>query len=211
MPDRWRGVLLFLPVPLVLFLFTQAPLGPALSLALGVALVATHRLYARPFALARAERRCLWCAGAAAAGSPELTVDEPLGTTRWRTCGEPHARRARRFLEWAGAHARFVQVGILGTLAVFLVLAVVAAARPAGALRYTDAVNFFRLGIAATVLPLSILGVREDPGRPAGGRLRTPFPVHIQALIGTSAVLWLFRMVGVVWLVLGVAYFARRF
>ena len=207
MRDRLLGATLFLPVPVVLFLFTQAPLGKALSLALGVALMATHRLYARPFALARAERRCLWCGGAAE--GPELMVEEPLGVTRWRACTEPHARRARRFLDWAGAHSRFVLLGILGTLAVFLILAVVSVARPLGALRYADAVNVFRLGIAATVLPLSVLGVRDRAT--ASDRLRTPFPVHIQALIGTSSVIWLFRIVGAVWLVLAVVYVARRF
>jgi hypothetical protein len=210
MPDRLLGAILFLPVPVVLFLFTQAPLGPALSLALGAALMATHRFYARPFALSRAEQRCLWCGGAAA-GRPELMVEEPLGVTRWRACAEPHAQRARRFLDWAGAHSRFVQVGILGTLVVFLVLATVATVRPGGGIRYADAVNVFRLGIAATVLPLSILGVRDSPDRPVSDRLRTPFPVHIQALIGSSAVLWLFRIVGAVWLVLSLLYFARRF
>ena len=216
--DRLPGLILFLPVPVVLFLFTQAPLGPALSLVAGVALMGTHRLYARPFALARAERRCLWCGGAAA-GGPELAVEEPSmgsadedkpsGATRWRACREAHAQRARRFLTWAGAHSRFVLVGILGTLVLFLALAGLAAFRPGGALRYADAVNVFRLGIAATVLPLSTLGVRE--GAPAADRLRTPFPVHIQALIGTAAVIWLFRIVGTAWLALSVLYFARRF
>jgi hypothetical protein len=204
--DRLLGVLVFLPVPAVLFLFTQAPLGPPASLVLGVAVRATHRLYARPFACARGDRRCLWCAGIAGTG-PELIVEEPLGTTRWRACGEPHALRARRFLNWAGAHGRFVQVGILGTLLVFLVLGTVAAAAPA-ALRYADAVGLFRLGIAATVLPLALLGVRGTAG---SERLRTPFPVHIQALVGTATVVWLFRIVGLVWLTLALAYFARRF
>jgi hypothetical protein len=204
--DRLLGVLLFLPVPAVLFLFTQAPLGPAASLVLGVAVMATHRSYARPFACARGDRRCLWCAGDAGAG-PELIVEEPLGTTRWRACGEPHALRARRFLNWAGVHGRFVQVGILGTLLAFLVLGTVAAAAPA-ALPYADAVGLFRLGIAATVLPLALLGVRGTAG---SERLRTPFPVHIQALVGTATVVWLFRIVGLVWLTLALAYFARRF
>lgn len=39
---------------------------------------------------------------------------------------------------------------------------------------------------------------------------RVPFPVHIQALIGTWAVLWLFRLVGLVWLVQGLLHFATR-
>src|SRR5262249_48919652 len=82
--NRFSRVLLFLPVPIVLVLFTQAPLGPGVSLALGIVLMLTHRLYARPYALARADSRCLWCAAAALDG-PRLAVDEPPATTTWRT------------------------------------------------------------------------------------------------------------------------------
>ncbi len=46
--DRLLGLLLFLPVPLVLWLLTRQPLGTLASLAIGFALMATHRLYARP-------------------------------------------------------------------------------------------------------------------------------------------------------------------
>jgi hypothetical protein len=37
-----------------------------------------------------------------------------------------------------------------------------------------------------------------------------PFPLHIQALIGTGLVLWLFRLVGLVWLALGIFALGRR-
>jgi hypothetical protein len=204
--DRGLGVLLFLPVPVVLFLFTQAPLGIVVSLALGVALMVTHRLYARPFALARAERRCLWCGRAATAG-PLLAIAEPPGPTRWRTCGEPHADRVRRFLGWASSHRRLLQVGILGSLAALLLLAVLAALGRSGPLRHADAVTLFRLGIGATVLPLSLLGPSASP---APEPLRPPFPVHIQALIGTAAVVWLFRIVGVIWIALALYALAGR-
>ena len=205
MSDRLLGLLLFLPVPLVLLLFTRAPLGIAWSLALGVALVLSHRAYARPFALARSARRCLWCGRATVAG-PAFDVEEPLGTTRWRACGEPHAGRVQRFLVWAGAHRRFLQVGILGTLAAFLVAGAVIGAGWVSPARYRDAVNAFRLAIAATVLPLGFLATR---GRAqADTPLRPPFPVHIQALIGTWAVSWLFRLVGLAWLALAILHFA---
>jgi hypothetical protein len=190
----------------VLLLFTRAPLGIAWSLAAGIALMLTHRLYARPFALARSGRRCLWCGGDAGAG-PVLEIEEPLGATRWRACADGHADRARRFLTWAGGHRRLLQIGILGTLTAFLAAAAVIASGHAGPLRYSDAVNAFRLGIAATVLPLGLVAVRSPA---VEGSLRTPFPVHIQALIGTFAVTWLFRIVGFVWLVLAISYFAGR-
>jgi hypothetical protein len=203
--DRLLGLLLFLPVPLVLFLFTRAPLGIALSLGLGVALMLTHRLYARPFALAHAARRCLWC-GRATTEGPPIEIAEPLGTTHWRACSASHADRVRRFLEWADAHRRLLQVGILGSLAAFLGAGALIASGHADAQRYPDAVNTFRLAIAATVLPLGFLATR---GRaPADTPLRPPFPVHIQALIGTWAVSWLFRLVGLAWLALAILHFA---
>jgi len=199
--------MLFLPVPAVLVLFTRAPFGTPASLALGIVLMLTHRLYARPFALARAATRCLWC-GAAAPHGPELAIEEPLGRTVWRACSEDHGGRLRRFLGWTARHARFLKIGILGTLGVFLVAAALAAAGLLGASGHADAAAFFRLGIALTVLPLGLAGAR---GPESADPLRPPFPVHIQALIGTRVVMWLFRIVGVVWLAQVALHLARRF
>lgn len=206
MSARLGGALLFLPVPAVLALFTQQPLGALPSLALGVVLMATHRFYARSYALARADRRCLWCGGGAGQG-PVLEVAEPFGLTRWRACGADHASRVAGLLTWAGAHPLFLRAGILGTLLLFLMAAWPASAGRLGALHTPDVVAFFRLGIALTVLPLSILGARLAT---AAGTLRSPFPVHIQALIGTRWVLWLFRIVGTLWLALGALHLSGR-
>ena len=203
---RVVGFLLFLPVPTVLWLFTRQPLGPWASLGLGVALTVTHRLYARPFALAWAARRCLWCGGAAAEG-PHLELEEPLGRTSWRACGGGHADLLARTLGWAAERRLFLAVGILGTLAVFLAGAVAAALGWSASLDPGDPVALFRLGVAATVLPLGWLGPSGPP--PSTGR-RLPFPVHIQALLGTLWVLWLFRLVGLWWLGAGLLHFARR-
>jgi hypothetical protein len=205
--DRLFGLLLFLPVPIVLWLFTRAPLGVAASLALGTVLMVTHRLYARPFALTRAPRRCLWCGGGAADG-PSLVIEEPLGVTTWRACGAAHAALVGRVLAWARRHATFLRAGILGTLGLFLPLALLAGTERLGPLRREDAVAFFRLGIALTVLPLGLLSTRPGPVEP--GPERPPFPVHIQALVGTRAVLWLFRLIGSVWLVQALVHVVRR-
>ena len=200
------GALLFLPVPVVLLLFTRAPFGPLASLGLGVAIMLTHRLYARPWALARSARRCLWCTRPVE-GGPELVIEEPFGTTTWRACGADHADQVRRFLGWAGAHGRFLKIGILGTLAIFLVAAVLAAFGRLGPLVHADAVALFRLGIAITVLPLGWLALRRPPD---AGPLRVPFPVHIQALVGSWTVMWLFRVVGAVWVVQALVHVMRR-
>jgi hypothetical protein len=202
---RLLGILLFAPVPVVLLLLTRSPLGRVSSLGLAVALIATHRLYARPFALRHALRRCLYCGREAAAG-PEVAIREPLGETRWRACSPVHADALRRVLSWAERHRVFLWIGIGGgTLSFLLALLLGAMGRPGP--EPGDAVAAFRLVIALSVLPLSLLGPRSTAGE---GVPAAPFPVHIQALIGTWSVLWLFRIVGVLWLVLGAAHFVRR-
>jgi len=201
---RLIGIALFLPVPLVLFLFTRAPLGVPASLGIGTLIMLTHRLYARPFAVAGAPRRCLWCGGAAA-GGPQLTIRDPLGTVAWSACTENHRARAAGVALWAADHALFLRVGILGALVVFLAGDLLAARHLLGAVTPQDAVAFFRTAVAVTVLPLGILGARPRPV-PMDGELRAPFPIHIQALLGTHAVVWLFRVIGLAWLGLGVAH-----
>jgi hypothetical protein len=69
-------------------------------------------------------------------------------------------------------------------------------------------VAFFKLGIALTVLPLGWLALRRPP---ADGALRVPFPVHIQALVGSWTVLWLLRVIGAVWLMQAGLHAWRRF
>jgi hypothetical protein len=100
-------------------------------------------------------------------------------------------------LAWTAAHSGFLKAGILGSLVVFLAAGL---ASGSGGLRADDAAAFFQLGIAVTVLPLGWLSASR--GR-AVAEPRVPFPVHIQALIGTAWVLWLFRLVGLAWLAAG--------
>lgn len=200
---RSLGLALFLPVPLVLWLFTAQPLGALPSLGLGAALMLTHRLYARPWALARAGRRCLWCGSTGR--EVALDLEEPRGSTRWAACSEAHANRARAFLGWASARAIVLKAGILGSLALLVGVSLIAFLTPESSFVPADAPAVFRLGVALTVLPLGWFGPRsrQQPGR-------LPFPVHIQALIGTCAVSWLFRVVGLVWLGLALRHVAQR-
>jgi hypothetical protein len=209
---RLAGLLLFLPVPLVLILFTRAPLGALTSLGLGVLLTLTHRLYARPWVLARAHTRCLWCGADLVPGTApatELGIEDPLGHPRWRACRADHAGPVRAVLAWANRRSTLLKLGILGTLAVFLAWGLASGLGWLNRPTFDDAVAFFRLGIAVTVLPLGWLALRADPaGLPKG--LRSPFPLHVPALVGLRAVLWLFRLVGLLWLVQGLLHVAER-
>ena len=209
MGDRTLGLLLFLPVPLALLLFTRFPLGPGPSLALGIGLVLSHRFYARPFALDRAARRCLWCGRSAGHDSPRIAVHEPGGVTSWRACGPAHARRAASFFAWMDQWRRPVQAGILGSLLAYLAMTLARLTGPSLPWSLGDAVAVFQAGVALTVLPvgwIATLGKGALPGDPP----RAPFPVHIQSLVGTMGVLWLFRLVGLAWLIMAVVHFTTR-
>lgn len=206
--DRLVGILLFLPVPIVLWLFTRQPLGALPSVVVGVVIMATHRLYARPFALSRAHRRCLWT-GAPASGESGVTVVEPLGTTVWAT-SSPEARAGvRSTLGTAHRLAPLLRVGILGTLVVLVLGAPLAAAGWLGPIRPDDTVALFQLGVALSVLPLGWWGPRAL--EPPKGPIAVPFPVHIPALIGMLWVVWLFRLIGLWWLAQAIRYALARF
>jgi hypothetical protein len=205
---RLAGLLLFSPVPVVLALFTRLPLGVPASLALGVAIMVTHRAYARPFAVARASRQCLWCAGPVAAQAAVVAVTDPLGRVDWRVCSEAHARRVRGTLAWAKRHAVLLKAGVLGGLALFLPGTVAAHFGALGPLRPEDAVAFFRGAVGLAVAPLGWRGPSADPS--VEETVPAPFPMHIQALIGMAAVTWLFRVVGPAWLVLAAAHAVTR-
>ncbi len=212
MITRIPGILIFLPVPLVLFLFTNAPLGLSrqgllTSTGLGVAVMLTHRLYARRYALARARRRCLWT-GQAVDSGPLLVIEEPMGPTTWTASDGKRAVRLKRLFSWSWHHRLFIRIGILGTLALFLLLVLLIAFDRSGPIAHADAVAFFRIGIAVTVLPVGWLAAYR--GDKDATPIKAPFPVHIQALIGSWSVLWLFRLIGIVWLALGLHHMALR-
>jgi hypothetical protein len=198
------GLLLFLPVPIVLWLFTRFPVGILPSLALGTVLMLSHRLYARPFALGRSLRRCLYC-GRAAGDGPIQEFREPFGLSTWRCCSEAHALVLKRILGWASRHSLFLRAGILGTLGLYLLGAVLSSRHLLGPVTVEDSVGAFRLLIALTVLPFALLGPFSAP---EGDSL--PFPLHIQALIGTRWTLWLFRVVGIFWLGIGSRHFLAK-
>ena len=68
-------------------------------------------------------------------------------------------------------------------------------------------IEFHLIRAEDRVLPLGWLAP-SGPLRSASRRL--PFPVHIQALLGTLWVMWLFRLVGLWWLVAALLHLARR-
>ena len=120
MLERVAGLLVFLPIPFVLYLYTNNPWGVALSMGVGVVLMVTHVLYARPFARWRASKRCLWSGARIEQGVP-VTVHDPLGAIDWKARDPRAAERLERTFGWAHRNSNFLRIGVLGTLITFLI------------------------------------------------------------------------------------------
>ena len=194
-----QGILLFLFIPLVLFLLLRQPAGPGWSVAIGLAIMFGHRFLAAPWMAKFADVRCLWC-GRVGPGRPVPVV---AGGHEWQmtACSESHAALVAQFLGFAFRFRAVIGLGIFLPLA-WLILASLAAAARWPLLPHETNALIFRVVVAATVVSASIapfVFAFSAPGSP----LRCPFPLHNFFLLGVRNVLWVFRVVGAWWLVEG--------
>jgi hypothetical protein len=193
---RLAGAALFLFIPIVLVLFLRLPFGLPVSLATGVAIMLAHRFVARPFMERHLASRCFWCGcDRASFDASFLSRGETIGA---RACCEGHAGDVRALGRTVAASKLALAAGIVLPLAFFLINGVLTiAGRPIVSM---DAARWtFKVPVAATVVSLAFVW-------PIGRRMsRTPaidFPVHNLSLLGARWTLWVFRIVGMVWLVL---------
>ncbi|HEV7516211.1 MAG TPA: hypothetical protein VGR07_07925, partial [Thermoanaerobaculia bacterium] len=105
------GVLLFLFIPLVLFLFVRHPEPIGLSLAAGVALMIGHRFLARPYMARALTVKCLWCNRALPAQSEPLDLETGAGPLTARCC-PGHREPAARFFAFADTWRLPLRAGI---------------------------------------------------------------------------------------------------
>ncbi len=194
----FQGILLFLFIPLVLYLFLGQPMGPGWSVTVGLAIMFGHRFLAQPWAMKFADVRCLWCGRVGAAES----VDIVAGGRTWSmgACSERHAALARRFLDFVFRLRVPIAVGIFVPL-VWLVAASLAAALGHPLLPHRTNALVFRVVVAATVLVVSLAPVIPAGVQRGGAVTRCPFPLHNLVLLGIGNTLWVFRLVGAWWLV----------
>jgi hypothetical protein len=196
------GVLLFLFIPLVLFLFVRHPEPVGLSLVAGVALMVGHRFLARPYMARALAGKCLWCNRALPAESETLELQTAAGPLTARCC-PGHRTPAARFFALAFAWRLVLRIGIFLPLLLLLGgLALTAAGRTVPLPAITA---LFQLVVGLTV-NVAALGpfvgkVRE--------RTAVPFPVHNFFLLGVRNLLWIFRLVGIWWIVRGLLFFLR--
>jgi hypothetical protein len=218
MPDRpppsparlqWIGVLLFLFIPLVLFLFVRHPEPLGASLAAGVALMLGHRFLARPYMARAAAAKCLWCNRALPVSSEvlELAVGGRGAETLTARCCPGHREPAARFFAFLDAWRLPIRAGIFLPLLLLLgSLAADALDALGRAVPLPTITALFKLVIGVTV-NLAALGSFLGTARQ---RTAVPFPAHNFFLLGVRNLLWIFRLVGIWWIAQGLLYFFGR-
>lgn len=199
---RLAGLLLFLFIPVVLFLFVAHPAPIGASVAAGVALMLGHRFLARPYMLAVREHKCLWCNRLLAAGEPgeRLAIATAAGPLEARFC-PGHALPADRFLSFLGRAKPLLRAGIF--LPLLALLGVLVAAALGRDVPVEGTTRLFQLAIGITVNVAAAGALLARPGAPA-----SPFPPHNLFLLGIRNLLWVLRIVGIWWIVRGVLWLA---
>jgi hypothetical protein len=201
-PDRLAvyatGVLLFLFIPGVLFLFVRHPEPVGVSLAAGVALMIGHRFLARPYMERAREVKCLWCNRVPPREPVELELRAGGGRTVAARCCARHREPAARFFSFLHLWRWPLRLGIfLPLLFLLTALAVSAAGQPAP-VPFATAGFKLVVGITVNVAAFGYLAAREH------APVEVPFPVHNFFLLGVRNLLWIFRLVGLWWIWQGI-------
>jgi hypothetical protein len=205
----FSGAVLFAFIPLVLFLYLRQPLGPAVSILIGVVIMFGHRFVAAPWMARHSTERCLWC------GKTLREVTEGPGRVfrvsasgrdqPMAACSARHHEAAARFLTFVTRWRAPIAIGIFVPL---LLLLVGSLAPAAGHPFISHEWNTwqFRTIVAVSVVVTSLVYRIANPVEP----LRSPFPLHNLFLLGIRNTLWVFRLVGAWWLVTGIWQLVRR-
>jgi hypothetical protein len=201
------GVVLFLFIPLVLFLFVRHPAPVGVSLGAGLVLIVGHRLLARPYMDRVAAVKCVWCnrilpAAPEGKRAGEISILELRSGGRIvkARCCAVHRKPAAKFFTFLHTWRWPLRLGIFAPL-LFLLIALAASA--AGQPAPVDlATAWFKLviGVAVNLAAFGYLAARE------GGPLDVPFPLHNFFLLGIRNLLWVFRLVGIWWIWQGLVY-----
>ncbi|MEO8276483.1 MAG: hypothetical protein ABI639_09695 [Thermoanaerobaculia bacterium] len=205
------GIGLFLFIPLVLFLFVAHPPPFALSLGAGIALMVGHRFLALPYMQRMRARKCVWCNRFFTAGrTGEVAVElaSPASAARLDLLAcSAHVDRTQRFFAFLDRARLPLRLGIGGPLLLLLGTLAAAAGGARGALDHLEATTqTFRLIVGLTVNVAAAGWFFTPPRRTA----RPAFPVHNFYLLGIAAILWIFRLVGIVWIFLGARYWIEQ-
>ncbi|HWM90185.1 MAG TPA: hypothetical protein VN493_05410 [Thermoanaerobaculia bacterium] len=197
------GVLLFLFIPLVLFLFVRHPEPIGISLIAGVVLMMGHRLLARPYMERVLPLKCAWCNRVLPPeGGETLELRSGERTIQARCC-PGHCSPAAKYFTFLQAFRWPLRLGIF--LPLLLLLAALAGEAFGQEAPVEEATVLFKLAVGITV-NVAAFGYLAAPARSPAA---VPFPVHNFFLLGVRNLLWVFRLVGIWWIWQAVSWLFR--
>ena len=194
------GILLFLFIPIVLFLFLRHPFGVLTSFAIAIAIMIIHRFVAIPFMNRFKNLRCLWCGR-----TSRPRVKQPVGAIEFEFCQHNCITRAKRFFDFCSRYAPLFRAGIFIPLAWYVITMILTALN---LIHFPEDWNhfIFQFFIAVTVVSISLLyRAGKETDTPT-----FPFPIHNLFLLGIQNTLIVFRLVGIWWIVVSLIFLFRR-
>jgi len=195
------GILLFLFIPLVLYLFLRFPFGIPISFLIAIVIMFGHRLIARPFFLSHRSERCFWC-GKSGRSRSELNVD----SINIQACRESCAEKTKRFLAFCRNNRIWIGAGIFLPLIWYVVTMLLVSF---GMFTFPVEWNrfIFQFVISCTVVTISFAYRRSMPAENIG----FPFPLHNLFLLGAKNILLVFRYVGIWWIFTSLFFLLNRY
>lgn len=192
-----QGILLFLFIPVVLFLFLSFPLGTVPSIVIGALIMFGHRFIARPYMLKNINKRCLWSGRLIKGDNLALNVKTKNGDLVFRVLAQKEKTNSIRFFNFIYKNRIFLKAAILGTLLWYLVSLLAGELNSAWAYLSREVLaQIFKVIIAFTVVISSFLYRFGSVSEP----VNAVFPAHNFFLLGIRWILWIFRIVGTWWL-----------
>jgi hypothetical protein len=197
------GVLLFLFIPLVLFLFLRYPMGVRLSFLIAISLMLGHRFVAIPFMNRYRLKRCLWCGKTE---RPRTNLEVHAGKSlQFEFCKNGCFSNAKRFFDFCNRYKTLLRIGIFIPLLWYLITMMMVSYE-LFSFPY-DWNNFiFRFFIACSVVAISFLfKTGHEVSNP-----HFPFPIHNLFLLGIRNTLMVFRLVGIWWILAGLYFLIQK-
>lgn len=196
------GILLFLFIPLVLFLFLRFPLGVGYSFILAITIIAAHRFASIPFMNRFRKVRCLWCGRTSRALAP-LAV-QCGNEIEFQFCNPQSDQclsNAKRFFDFCSRYKVIFRIGIFLPL-VFYLIAMILGEFGVIHIPVEWGRFIFQFFIACSVVAISFFyRLGNENTSPS-----FPFPIHNLFLLGIRNTLLIFRYVGIWWIIAGLIF-----
>jgi hypothetical protein len=194
------GILLFLFIPLVLFLFLRHPFGILISFGIAIVIMIAHRFIAIPFMNRFRNLRCLWCGR-----TSRTRVKQTVGSIEFEFCQQNCITKAKRFFDFCSRFAPLLRAGIFIPLAWYVITMTLTALN---LIHFPEDWNhfIFQFFIAVTVVSISFLyWIGKETDTPS-----FPFPIHNLFLLGIKNTLMVFRLIGIWWIIVSLIFLVHR-